>query len=139
MITWQRAQRGGSIQNRTMVAEHLHRVQKGTYTCHGCGTVSRYYTGCDLDECYGLCDELYTAGTDKSACKAGCDKYAQLGGHTPTNTCQCRSNHGCTTFLGLGPEWCYVDSMDSCSDSVQGDGGPWSVEACQTGLQHPLD
>jgi len=50
---------------------------------------------------------------------------------TTTTTCSCRVDHACTNSFHHAL-WCYVDSLDSCSDTVQGSGGPWSEGACAT-------
>jgi len=50
---------------------------------------------------------------------------------TTITTCSCRDDHACTNSFHH-TLWCYVDSLDSCSDTVQGSGGPWSEGACAT-------
>ena len=49
-----------------------------------------------------------------------------------TNICTCvngdPADH-CTTS-NHHTEWCYIDSMTTCADAVQGTGGPWSELAC---------
>ena len=50
-------------------------------------------------------------------------------GNKTTHACKCRSNHRCTSD-GYHTDWCYIDDMYSCTDAVQGRGGPWSIMAC---------
>ena len=43
--------------------------------------------------------------------------------------CVCRADSTCTSETHH-TEWCYIDTMETCSDAVQGEGGPWSELAC---------
>lgn len=61
---------------------------------------------------------------------------------TPTvlvkDNCRCRMDSACTlgSYNSEGRKflWCYIESMDACSDGLQGYGGqPWSVQACEIG------
>merc|ERR1712166_86264 len=44
--------------------------------------------------------------------------------------CKCRSNSKCDS-QGHHSDWCYIDTLDNCSDGVQGKHGAWSVNACK--------
>ena len=52
----------------------------GNYTCFGCGTVSRNYAPCDLNECRLFCDDLAGnwSGYDINLCKTGCLSYQPI-------------------------------------------------------------
>jgi hypothetical protein len=71
-------------------------------------------------------------GKPKETCDETCSHFKFLMNGTLTTTCRCRNDHACTSS-NHHTSWCYIDSMDSCSDSVQGGGGPWSEEACSAG------
>lgn len=74
-----------------------------------------------------------TASANSSAPKPARGRYIKIQAETVAKpVCTCRANHQCTshTSMRLGHSWCYVDSMESCSDAIQGRGGPWSDSAC---------
>lgn len=72
-------------------------------------------------------------GEPDKTCDETCSTLKILMNGTVTTTCKCRDDHACTSD-GHHTSWCYIDSMDSCSDSVKGGGGPWSEESCSNTL-----
>jgi len=55
--------------------------KQGDNECHSCGETSRNYAACDLEECELLCEDLYSENLSQlPLCRAGCQKYHDLGG-----------------------------------------------------------
>ena len=48
----------------------------------------------------------------------------------PQPDCQCRDGTSSCTFDTFGSKWCYIDSVDVCTDSLVARGGVWSEAAC---------
>ena len=58
------------------------------------------------------------------------DRWGYCTKECPGYPCKCRSNSECSRGTHT-TNWCYIDSMEDCSDSIQGTGGAWSELVCK--------
>jgi len=56
--------------------------------CHACGTTTRAYHCCDIDECNALCLDLYSARVNRKYCNQGC---AYMHQHGASSSCKAKA------------------------------------------------
>jgi hypothetical protein len=71
-------------------------------------------------------------------CKGQEDEDVPYDLYALGSLCRCSTSQVCSDS-NHHTEWCYIDAMDSCIDSVQGANGVWSERACVAPSQHGAD